>query len=275
MSPQDMLTLLEKLSGGALPGDVEWTLQDWEKQHSQVALREGLVLSLGEDRRYLAETKPLSRLIRRTLAPGVYLLGEGTETRQEVLHALEKAGALIVALPRDPSPQSRIDSGFRPLPRGSREPGILSPSSGKAPPREESEEASGKMKKRFREALGKKNLSPHEREELAARIERRLVLSEAQLEGTGIRYEKREARGLDYAGKALIVRQAITGRSLLDVTYPGPGGKTLRKFGRPEPLEKREGETYLVLKSEDGEIERIPISKIRLIRRVKESIFGE
>ena len=59
----------------------------------------------------------------------------------------------------------------------------------------------GLYKERFRRALEKLSLTRGEREELSARIERRMILSESQLATASVRFEKLEARGLDYVGK--------------------------------------------------------------------------
>jgi hypothetical protein len=128
-------------------------------------------------------------------------------------------------------------------------------------------------------------LSKPEHDELEARIDRRLVLTEPQLEGTTVRYEKLEARGMDYAGKSVMAKQAISGGALLEVTWPAGGGAVSVCMGVPIALEKSGGEAILVLKpislslpDEDAESKstlRIPLGKISLLRRIKQSIFGE
>jgi hypothetical protein len=139
----------------------------------------------------------------------------------------------------------------------------------------------------FRQMLERRKLTKLERDELLARIERRLILSEAQLEATSLRYEKLEARGLDYAGKAAIAKQAVENGSLLEVSWPVSGGGLSRILGTPQALEKKDGDTILVIKPREdalhtqetsripGDAIRIPLRKISLLRRVKQSIFGE
>jgi hypothetical protein len=231
--------------------------------------------------RYLAEAEPVASLISRTLGPGIYLLAQAA--RSEAAAALRKAGIDIIAQP----PLEREPSSLRP---GDRE-GAAFFSPLKDNPLKEQASASnessastaagsfgdaGSIKERFRRVLEGMKLSKPERDELGARIERRLVLSEAQLEGTSIRYEKLEARGLDYVGKAAIAKQAIVSGSLLEVSWPEPGGGTNRVTGIPLALEKKDGESVLVLKSpgETGEKEiSVLLAKIPLMRRIKQSIF--
>jgi hypothetical protein len=127
--------------------------------------------------------------------------------------------------------------------------------------------------KGFHSILKEMHLGDEERDELTARVNRRLVLCESQLKGALVRYEKLEARGLDYAGKALIAKQAVTLQSPVEITWPGRQ-KQEYVFGIPKALEKTDGETILIIVPYDGEDEiRLPLGKISLLRRIKKSIF--
>jgi hypothetical protein len=143
-----------------------------------------------------------------------------------------------------------------------------------------SDETADSIKQKFRKTLEKMKLGKQEQDELLARIDRRLVLSDAQLEGASLRYEKLEARGLDYSGKAAIAKQAVETGSLLEISWPGQDGETNRTTGTAQALEKKDGDSILVLRaegnSENGARDfRIPLRKISLLRRIKQSIFGE
>jgi hypothetical protein len=129
---------------------------------------------------------------------------------------------------------------------------------------------------RFRRALRNLSLPKNETDELFARIERRLILNESQLAGGAVRYEKTEARNLDYVGKTMLAKQAIALKSLVEILWVNPEGESSRMMGIPDALEKWGGETMLTLKPvpEGNEI-RLPLGKISLLRRIKQSIFGE
>jgi len=114
-------------------------------------------------------------------------------------------------------------------------------------------------------------LGAEQRDELTARVNRRLVLCEAQLKDAVVRYEKLEARGLDYAGKAMIAKQAIAKQLPVEVSWPGRQ-KQESIIGIPKALEKKDDENVLVMES-GGDTIRIPIGKIGLLRRIKKSIF--
>ncbi|GAB6391356.1 MAG: helicase-associated domain-containing protein/consreved hypothetical protein AEF82474.1 [Treponematales bacterium] len=306
LTAEGMLELLNRLSGGLVDSTLEWTLKDWETRYAQVSLSEGLVLTLTGEAAHIAETMHIASMIRRTLAPGLYLLSP--KDKAEVLRSLEKAGAMVVARPKDKKDRD-YSGGLRSLkgesvprlfsPRVKREvspasSGVAPASSGVAPAGSGGAPASSgvapagsggapggpgsgaeAVKQRFRNVLAGMKLTKNEREELAARIERRLILTESQLEGAEVRFEKLEARGLDYPGKTLVAKQAVLTGSLLDVTYPGPKGEIRRKVGYPEGVENKGEENVLILKHGDGETLRIPIGKISVLRRVKQSIFGD
>jgi hypothetical protein len=312
MGAEEMGKLLTRLSGNRLQDTLLWTLGDWEKRYGEVSLYEGIVLSLSPERSYLAEVEPVASLVRRVLAPGVFLLsaqgyfGQGIDAAME---ALRKAGVDIIArhgdtAPRKGGPASPYHSPAFPPPRtlagrrqGKEEPGTDWPEisrmdTGEGETVKISSGDAEALKDQFRTALGKlSRLSRMERDELSARIDRRLVLSESQLSGVSLRYEKLEARGLDYVGKAMIAKQAIASRSLVELSWPG--GSESRIFGIPLALEKQKLESVLVLepsaRTEDplspggqgesaggntgGNLLHIPLGKISLLRRIKKSIF--
>ena len=302
ISAETMAEFLNRLSHNRLDANLGWTLHEWEKRYAEVSLHEGIILTLAEDSRYLADVKPVASLIQRTLAPGVYLLSSGE--RQEAVRALKKAGVDIVAQP--PSgvlaassfTSARMQNTF---PRVGLKSTITGVQESTASPKESSKSLrdsseslrdSGAIQEKFYQILEKMRLTKQERDELAARIDRRLVLSETQLDKNSLRYEKLEARGIDYAGKLAIAKQAIDSGSMVEISWPGPNGTVNRTVGFVQVLEKKEGENILILNSFNREARnnirtpgntiripgntiRIPLGKISLLRRIKRSIFGE
>ncbi|GHV75406.1 helicase [Spirochaetia bacterium] len=269
MTADAILSLLDRLSLNQVDQNLRWTVKDWETRYAGVSLYQGLVLTLAEDRRYLAEAEPVASLVTRTVAPGVYLLS--SHEKAGVVRALHKAGIDIIAQPlptRKPFFAER-HSPYPPLGRA-----LPHPFPEALPSR--NMEKAEQYKERFRRALEKLSLSKGERDELAARIERRLILNESQLAGVSVRYEKLEARGLDYMGKTAIAKQAIAAKQLIEIMWSNPDGAMIRAVGTPEVLEKSGGETLLVLTPiPPGDVIRLPLGKIGLIRRIKQSIFGE
>jgi hypothetical protein len=283
-----MITLLNSLSGNQVDQNLRWTLKDWETRYSGVSLYQGLILTLSDDRKYLAEAEPVAPLISRTLAPGVYLLS--VPGKADAIQVLHKAGIDIIAQPPQfkPSPfAGRSGEGYSPYPSLETIPRFhqygfqpkpaekLFPKNEPAPESPDGERAEF-YKERFRSALKKISLSNPERDELSARIERRLILTETQLAGVSVKYEKLEARGLDYVGKTSIAKQAIASKLLIEIMWAGQDGEMNRVIGIPGALEKSGGETILALNPvPPGDLIRLPLGKISLLRRIKQSIFGE
>jgi hypothetical protein len=281
-----MIGILERLSLNAPDQNLCWTVKDWENRYSAVSLFQGTVLTLSEDRRYLAETGILSSLICRTLAPGVYLLA--VAGMEEATRILQKAGVDIIARPPSISPKEEGDTAIARSPypfTGASGPFAAFPfSAAREMPVADTagrEEAAEKQKEIFREALRKSGLSKADQDELAARIERRQIVSESQLTGGTARHEKLEARNLDYVGKTVVARQAIASGSLVEVLLPSADGGENRILGTPQALEKSGGETVLVLRplARGGEKPqpelKIPLGKISLLRWIKQSIFTQ
>ena len=273
------IELLQRLSHNRIGENLIFALHDWEKRHSEVVLRKGLVLTLSPERRYLAETKPLSTLIKETIAPGVYLLPETAESRAG--DALHKAGVDIIAR----RTESQAEDGDRSANWFSRSnfPSLQAEVSHTAqnqhpalPAKSDAaaDSSAPTLINDFYSILDRMDLGPEERSELASRIDRRLVLCESQLTDAFIRYEKLEARGMDYAGKALIAKQAIAMQSPVEVIWPGRQ-KQEHIFGIPKAMEKTGGESILIIEpsSDQGNTIRLPLGKISLLRRIKKSIF--
>jgi hypothetical protein len=282
ISASAAIELLQRLSGNRIDENLAFTLLDWEKRHREVSLYKGLVLSLSPERRYLAETKPLSKYISAILAPGIYMIQENME--EKLYTALKKAGVTIFARPDRAA--SHIDDGRTAADSVFFFPRLNTPAPHREkagqlqPPNEEDgkNSSASALIEGFHSIINKMRLGAEEREELTARINRRLVLCEAQLKDAVVRYEKLEARGLDYTGKIMIAKQAIARQLPVEVSWPGRK-KQESIIGIPKMLEKTDNESVLVIEplrgaaGIPGDTVRIPLGKIGLLRRIKKSIF--
>jgi hypothetical protein len=284
-----MFELLTEFSAGRIDSSLKDTLDEWQKRHSEVVVMEGITIVLSPARRYIAQTEPLLPHIVFSPSPGVYLL-DITE-KDEAAAVLKKSGIDIISEPRTMTKHTFqkkqlhfFDSTASKTAAlsGKFEGKISAPSAQEnVYPRVE------KQKKYFRTALDGLKLPQMEREELAARIERRLIISRRQLNGAFIRYEKREAHGLDYAGKLVLVKQAMTSNETLEVIVEDLNRSEMCMRGAPLALEKTGDELALSLKLPEahrgGKLDvyavsqdcvKIPMGKIRVIRRIRPSIFS-
>jgi len=295
-SADEIIELLNRLSGDKVPESLIWNLKDWEKRHGEISLRKGVILSLSEEHRYLTETRPLSLMIHETLAPGLYMMREDSVDHAE--RALRAAGIDIIAdltdssednqIKRKPSDDDITSSRFLKFSNHFSTPSSspfyqLDPSAGK--PLVFRDDNTAVLNEKFQAVLAKISLSETEKQELSARINRRLILCDTQLKEASVRYEKLEARHMDYSGKQNIAKQAISMQSPVEVVWQSKGEEKII-FGIPKTLEKEKAELILVVQTSspnqssgspaadqaDDKV-RIPLAKISLLRRIKRSIF--
>ncbi|MDR2097939.1 MAG: hypothetical protein LBP37_05400 [Spirochaetaceae bacterium] len=295
VSGKNMFEILMRLSSGRIDAGLGAAIDDWQKRHSEVVIMEGISVVLSEERRYIARTEPLASHIVFSPMPGVYLL-DITE-KEDAAEILKNAGIDIISEPRVNANHGAVFQKIKSAFFNSIAPQktvltkkfngqISAPRAAAETAQEDSYRYAEKYKDDFRAFLDGLNYSQMEHEELAARIERRLIISRRQLSGAFIRYEKREAHGLDYAGKLALVKQSILSNEALEVIVQDLNGAEKYIRGVPLTLEKSEGELTLSLKlpegddsefegySESGGLVKISMGKIRIIRRIKQSIFS-
>jgi hypothetical protein len=244
MSADTMIALLQRLSHNRIDENLIFTLRDWEKRHGEVRLLNGIVLTLAPERRYLTQTQPLAGLITETLAPGIYLLPQ--EAEEKAAAALRKAGAVIFTgqgksnakagfADAGGSPHTLSGNFYQTLGSSLHNTGgnlkgtasqkhreHAATSEGATPEGDtEKKQSASTLIDSFRSILEKMPVGGEERDELGMRIDRRMILCESQLKDAVIRYEKLEARGLDYSGKVLIARQAISLQTPVEIYLSG------------------------------------------------------
>jgi len=307
-----IIELLKRLSGKELNETLIWNLKDWEKRHGEVTLRKGVILNLSEEHRYLTNTRPFKALIKETLAPGLYFLEEDASDDAE--SALRIAGIDIIGQKkRERTEDDYISSStnhftkptmldtqsfkinFQSTPKPEKSASVSKKSRQKPASVEKSKyqiqlEEVYALTEKFHGLLEKTQLNETEKAELSARIDRKLILCETQLKESSLRYEKLEARHMDYAGKQNIAKQAIAQQSPVEIVRLSKGkeGKNTtveeeKIYGIPKALEKEGTQLILVLDTEnntgkkqsglDDELLRVPLAKISLLRRIKKSIF--
>jgi len=185
---------------------------------------------------------PLAGLISETLAPGIYLLPPNAA--DEAASALSAAGIDIISR-RNEKAAALTDSSvagsslaaqlnrYFPHPVGEKinifnnneknsvsaaENGTLPPSEAQSTPQSATVFATpSALTENFHAILKETPMGEPERAELSARIDRRLVLCETQLKEASLRYEKLEARNMDYAGKQNVAKQAIAQQSPVEI----------------------------------------------------------
>ena len=263
-----IIELLNRLSCNRINETVFWNFTDWEKRYGKVSLKKGIILTLSKEYQYLLDTKKLAGLIIETLAPGIYLLPENS--LKEATEALQNAGADIVLQPQRILPGSvHVTNQYPKI--SAAEPHIEKL---ETPGSKPFKEAQDDLKAVFHTVLDSTKKDKSIKAELAARIDRKMILCEAQIKEAIIPYEKLEAKLLDYSGKVNIAKLALQQRDPLEVVFLENKDTEKHLFGIPVLLMKDKNDKLnLTLNCEDT-YHKIPISKISLLRRIKKSIFA-
>ncbi len=278
---------LEALSGRVLPQSLAFSLESWDKDFRSLRQYRGRVIVADERLRPILEHELiLDPFIAEVLAPGVYFMKEMASDHLE--KALAKAGIEIPPIHEAPGPNQgsfrREAQPGRDESRDGSEPestAQLSFPNGVLPHGENASLRPDAEKMVAHLRLCAANLGPgkteSERREILDRIERKLILTEAQMAEADARSERQEAGGMDYQGKVRIVEKTLkSAGDRLEIMYRPQGDEAVCLMVRPVRLEK--SEKGMILEAEDlaaGGPVRINLGAASAVRRVRASLFGE
>ncbi len=277
----DFVASFERLSGSALPSNILFSLESWEKEFLSVRIFHGSVLLVDPDRRHLVEhNREMGRLITSIPAPGVYLIRTAD---QELLEkALRDSG--IFQRPAVEGAESR-GAAFNENPSGTNLQAGAAESEGfpsirvaATPIRINSKKLAGKGSKaidviaELTAKLESMKLKQEINDELSRMIENRLLLYPEQLEFFASTTKgKNEARGFDYVGKVRIIEQALSREDLLlEITTRTAEGQSVKYLIKPMELNK--STTDLILhgtilpEQTDKKLRVRAISQVRSVR---------
>lgn len=269
-----ILERLREMSRDTIPQNVTVTLQSWTSEYESIRLFKGVVLTIEESRRFIVKQAAVARAIQRELAPGVYLISEAdiagvqealAETGVELVPEL--ATPTTLGEPALPALRERVDysrlEGFARLLQTDSE-------------RTLSQGDGGELVESLHNALEATAVTSEQRQELAARVDRKLILSPEQLRPEALKSEKTEARGLDYVGKVRIIEQAVrSGNSFLEVVERAEDGSPVRHLLEPGELQKESDELYLLAYELPDRSEiRLRVRKLGLVRRIRGGLLS-
>ncbi|MCX7023126.1 MAG: hypothetical protein NT080_00720 [Spirochaetes bacterium] len=266
---------LAELSGGPLPQSLLFSFESWEKEYQSVRLYFGFtIVAKGPSAMAMEHSPAMKRLDVRKLGDGIYFVA--TDARADIESALVKAGLRLPSRVTGATPGSRVRV------RKAAHPKALDPAScravleakpGKARPNDGDRRIAA-----LHRALKKLDRKDWELRELEARINKKIVLNEAQLKVADFPSVGRlEAGSLDFLGKARVAEDAIaSGGAELDIQYKPKGGDVIRVLVVPVELRKETEGLVLVarISGTDKGIE-IPISAVSKIRRLRKGFFGD
>lgn len=268
---EEILATLSTQCGKDIPQNVTVSLKDWEEDHKKVKLYSGVVLKVSSDKQMLIEnTDFLTPYIKENLAPGIYLLDKSQERLW-----MEALGELSISpLPASGEEQKEtvdIPVGFMSLTPEK------SLSAEKTQWVEEDINDSSQIDSRIKilmEKLEKSGIKGDEKKEIKARISRKLIILEKQINSGIIRPEITEAKGMNFQGKIRLIESALSNKSdRLELTHYAPEGVEYL-FVQPVELVTEEKEKTLIGKIlPDEELIKIKISKISKVKKIRSSLF--
>ena len=269
--PDEIDSALRELTDRPLPQNVAISAAAWMREYRSIELRLGVVLSVDEERRLLVEHSGFKRQwVRQELAQGVYLLDPAEEALWR--RDLERCGFDTIPPVRGPErpegepqakPPSPRSTAFRNIP-------VISALDGKVERIENDARFIEEIIERASEYDGA------DREEILARVRKKLILFPEQLQSGLAPREKTEARGVDFLGKIRLIEQAIrSGSDLLEIIERSNTGEPVKILVKPVELERKGNELELVgIDLPGGAQQRVRVRKIALIRKLKDSLYA-
>lgn len=281
-SAEKLFTLLDRLHIDLSP-HIRSSLLTWEKSYERVECISGILLKTDEQlARVIEAHEEFKSHIITAVSAGVYLMNQGTEKVWRDL--LSSFG--IDFLPRTQSETSDSlqeisdQQNVKLLPPPYHQTGVRLPDHGYAAIGEENRtgfEFREYLLGRVRGKEAGKGFTEAEREELSARIEKKLILSESQLTHGAIRSTITEARGLDYQGKLNLCRSALSSQnSLLEIHTRDRSGAEIVDLVDPREIikvDRQNSELQGILLPEE-EPYTIAVRKISLLRKLKGNLFS-
>ncbi len=261
ISASTFISLLEEKSGSALPQNILFSFKSWEEECLGIAVYRGCVIRV--DKRFsnlLDNNSTFRKHVNEKLGDGLYLISE--DEAPDAIKVVEGISGQSLVLPMEKETSELLADAEKGR--------NLSQFQNYEPPASKGKkhDISDKLLKKI-ESM---DITPEQKDILADRIHRKLILSENQLEGGGIRYELMEARGIDYNRKVRLCQHVMeVGGAFLELTL-GSEGTVLMN---PRQL-KKSGNDMLLTGDEipGGGTVRVPLRQVRYMRKLRTSLMG-
>ncbi|AEE15812.1 helicase-associated domain-containing protein [Treponema brennaborense] len=296
LSPEDIVAAFSPFLPYQLPQNLVVSMEDWARSYNAAALYKGYILHVTDGSRLIENNPAIAPYIRKTLAPGLFLLdfADDAEASDVIARSgLDSIGSVKTAA------QTAVPVPFLPLGKGrsdfSKSPsasagggavcggcdtsGVTAASGGAALGygglRAETERSD--FFNSMRAELDALNLPREQADGLKSRIERKIILNAQQLRGDSVRSEKIEAGGMDFLGKIHVAEHAISTGNMLELVFEdATGGSRSVIVGMPIAIEKKQGDALLCIKVEPGQnVETRSIGQASFVRRLRGAIFRE
>lgn len=271
LSCEKILELLQKHCVHQLPQNLLISIEDWKKSYSSISVFKGYVLRVSDENSTISEKNPIfSSHIVQVLAPKIYLMDFTSD--EEARKLLEASGSDFTGKIQSfqqktevtdfPTFYADFERRFELEPESDDE--ILT-----------SDEERKAHFDYLRAKLKSMELSREEYECLLFRINRKIILDESQLKKESVKFAKLEATGMDFSGKVHIIEQAVTDKSLIEITFLSPENPNgIIITGTPISTTKFDDDVQVTIKIDSSSIlQTYSISQVSKVRRIYGSSF--
>lgn len=270
LNADDICTLLEVASPHEIPQNVRMSIQQWYESYSLVGLYFGYVLCVDEKKRqFFQKDAPLASFVKKEIAEGVYLLN--AEDAKEVDAKLKKVGVDFISFVKNVKFEE-IEETYSALPE------IKSCVSSKHKQlimKNISKRTNAYVKKQvaFIDKLKTLAFDKDITDALFNRIDRKVIITDAQINPDTLNNLPRKAEGMDFTGKIKVLEEAKTNRQTVAIVM----NDKERIEGQVADLWKSAhgSQCVEIITEEPGKRYRVlNVSKIQELQIIIESIFS-
>lgn len=272
--------ILERISSYTpykIPQSLEMIIDEWQNSYSSAAIYKGYVLKVDEKTERVIENNPrIAPFINMKLAPGIFLLNIPLE--QDADEFIKSSGLDFMGRVKT-AVQEKENINYPILGKGKK---LFSKSTEENPAFKKLKEFRQK-EEGFKESLLKKleglELTKQQLEGLTNRINRRVILTEEQLNPETVRVEILEADGINFTGKIRLLESAIQNGDSIEFSIPNEKdpAKIETILGLPLMLAKQTGDSLVKLAINNGddscEIRFYSVSRATHIKIIRTSLF--
>ena len=268
ISSQRLIESLDELTEHHIPANIITTIEHWHQEYESLSIYTGTIIEASPARARVIEKHPqLSEHIIRQLAPTLFLMR--SDTKPVWKDVLTSSGFEMMGEPSRPLEHQEKSSELQ---VASSQAATLFVHTGVEPQQRPRTGISGQLARKLEEL----SLPVADRQDLLARIEKKLIISEDQLSfGRMDSFSVMEAKGLDYQGKLQLAKQALNADDdLLEIHMSSSEGGEQILLVRPTAIVK-EGTGHLLegrlIPSDQAFVK--PLRKIFLLRKLRGSLY--
>lgn len=280
VTQEQIFHLLTEYAAYEIPQNLRISIEDWSAAYASASLYKGYILKVAPELcAGLEKNRRVASSLVEKLAPGVYLLDATTDIDAQIIVGrtrLEHVGK-IKCVERKKEvvgfPQIRRNAGMlRENPAAAAESDIDAVRNAISP-----EEVQQAHLEAMRMELEKLSVLPEQKDGLLDRIQRKIILTPAQLRGDSVRMERIEAGGMDFAGKLHIIDSAMSSNSMIELAYENPtdpSAESIMYVGSPLGVEKLDGDALVRVELiPQHEEKQFSVGKARLVKRIRGSVL--